>query len=96
MARVLGPLSADPTSQVSKASGGDGLSTSEHALLLIHDQLATANWQRGGGKKAKRPEPISPLISNGKKKSRFGRTDLSPEEAVSALKANNPRGDHGD
>lgn len=55
----------------------------EHLLALVHDQLAVANWQRAGGKKGKRPKPISPLIKN--KVTKYGETDRSPEEVKAYL-----------
>ena len=93
VARVLGPLSSDPTSRLSTALGGDGISKSDHVLMLLNDHLAAANWQRGGGKKKDKPDPLSPLAKRSGGKRRFGQTDLPPEEAIALLRAANPRED---
>ena len=55
----------------------------EHLLALVHDQLAIANWQRAGGKKNRRPKPISPLARPPVTK--YGRTTMTPEEARAYL-----------
>jgi len=52
------------------------------------DDLRTANWQRAGKKRRKRPKPISPLANKGK---RTGRTDRSPAEVAAYLARIGPR-----
>lgn len=52
-------------------------------LASIADQLAIANWQRAGGKKADRPKPIPrPGIEQPK---RYGGAAVSIDEAADQL-----------
>lgn len=55
----------------------------EHLLAIVADLLAIANWQRAGGKRSKRPKPISPLAKP--KVTRYGRTTMTPDEAKAYL-----------
>lgn len=74
-----------PGTHLHRALSGDELTLVEHALLLIHDQLAIANWQRSkdGSKGRNRPKPLSPLAK--KSGQRHGKTDRSPEEIKAYL-----------
>ena len=51
----------------------------DHLLAVVADQLAIANWQRGGGK-SKRPKPIPRPGAQDKDKKRIG-TPVSLDEA---------------
>lgn len=64
---------------------GDDWSLDQHLLAIVVDRLAIANWQRSkdGQKGSKRPKPISPLAQRGG--TRYGKTDLDPEQAKARL-----------
>lgn len=62
---------------------GANWTLTEHLLALIHDQLAVANWQRAGGRKSKRPKPISPLLR--RPVTKYGQTSRTPEEVKAYL-----------
>lgn len=50
--------------------GSDGTSVTDHMLMIIVDELRTANWMRSkdGAKNRNRPKPVSPLAKGRDKK----------------------------
>lgn len=78
-------LLATPGTCLYRAIGGDEWTLTDHLLALVHDQLATANWQRSkdGSKGRNRPKPLSPLAQ--KSGTRVGKTDRDPDEVKAVL-----------
>ena len=68
----------------------------EHLLALVHDQLATANWQRtkDGSKGRNRPKPLSPLAqaqmeaaaADDPRNRHYGRPTIPQDEVLALLR----------
>ncbi len=82
---LVNGLLKTPESLLYQALAEDTWSLNDHLLALVHDQLATANWQRSkdGSKNRNRPKPISPLAKQ--RGTRYGKTDRDPEEVKAYL-----------
>ena len=53
---------APEDSPLKRALGGCGHSPVEHLTLLLHFDLACANWQRGNGRRNDRPKPVDCML----------------------------------
>jgi hypothetical protein len=82
----------DRSSATAMLAGSDGISITDHVLMLITDELRTANWMRSkdGAKNRNRPKPLSPLNKRGREV-RYGHTDADPETAMRMLAKFGPR-----
>lgn len=94
-AGLLGPaaraLLADPGTLTARAAGGDGYTLTEHLLMLVLDELRTANWQRSkhGQRGTNRPTRVSPLAKSSG--ARFGGTSRPPEQVAAYLASIGPQ-----
>lgn len=88
---LIGALVRTPGTLLRKELIGDApgadWTLEEHLLAAIVDQLAAANWQRGGGK-GSRPEPISPLAKKAKPE-RIGNVEPANQDEIRAVLAAN-------
>lgn len=80
---LVGSLQKMPESLLHRLLAGDDWALTDHLLALVHDQLALANWQRGGKKRGPKPKPISPLARRGVRQG--GGHNRSDEEVKALL-----------
>lgn len=62
--------SGDRTTMTAMLLGSDGVSLTDHVLMIAVDELRTANWMRSkdGSRNRNRPKPLSPLAQGKDKK----------------------------
>lgn len=81
------------TSRAHEAIYSERWDRTDALLAAIYDQLAVANWQRSGNKRAQRPKPLPrPGVSEGK---RYGSKSMSIEEWRTRRATRFEGGEHG-